>query len=121
MKTFIEIGCADFDTLIPLAKKGGWCGWCVEPVPEHAQTLREASRLLPVAVVEAAVSSFDGQLRMAVGGGQDWARGASHVIDDHHSGSKMLEHPTNVALGLKNQRDCSTVFKARYLYCRVWH
>ena len=101
MKTFIEIGCADFDTLIPLAKKGGWCGWCIEPIPEHAKTLREASRCLPVGVVEAAISSFDGHVKMAVGGVQDWARGASHVIDPHHSGAKMLEHPNNVALGLK--------------------
>ncbi len=101
MKTFIEIGCADFDTLIPMARKGGWGGWCIEPVPEHAQTLREATRDLPVAVLEAAISSYDGTVTMAVGGGQDWARGASHVIDKHHSGGRMLEHPKNVELGLK--------------------
>jgi FkbM family methyltransferase len=101
LKTFIEIGCADFDTLVPLAAKGGWSGWCVEPIPEHAATLREASRGLPVGIVEAAISSFDGHVTMAVGGGQDWARGASHVMDSHHSGAKMLEHPDNVALGLK--------------------
>jgi len=101
VKTFIEIGCADFDTLIPLAKKGGWCGWCIEPIPEHAQTLRDATRGLPVAILEAAISSYDGNVTMAVGGGQDWARGASHIIDPHHSGAKMLEHPNNVALGLK--------------------
>jgi FkbM family methyltransferase len=111
VKTFIEIGCADFDTLIPLAKKGGWCGWCIEPIPEHAKTLREASRCLPVGVIEAAISAFDGNVTMAVGGGEDWARGASHVIDSHHTGAKMLEHPSNVALGLKVREITVDCFK----------
>ena len=101
MKTFIEIGCADFDTLIPMAAKGGWTGLCVEPIPHHADTLRKRTTDLPVGVVESAVSSFDGHLRMAVGGGEDWARGASHVIGPGHSGAKLLELEENLRLGLK--------------------
>ena len=68
MKTFVEIGCADFDTLIPLAQKGGWCGWCIEPVPHHAETLRKKAAGLPVGVEEVAISDYDGHLTMAVGG-----------------------------------------------------
>ena len=38
---------------------------------------------------------------MAVGGGEDWARGASHVIGPGHSGAKLLEIEANLRLGLK--------------------
>ena len=38
MKFFIEIGSADFDTLIPLAEKG-WSGVFIEPVETLAQNL----------------------------------------------------------------------------------
>ena len=98
MKTFVEIGCADFDTLIPLAEKGGWCGWCIEPVPHHAETLRKKAAGLPVGVEEVAISDYDGHLTMAVGGGPDWARGASHVISKHHLGARLLDHPNNAKL-----------------------
>ena len=54
MKTFLEIGVADFDTLLPLAEKGGWSGWCVEPMPHHVKTLREQAKGLPVAICECA-------------------------------------------------------------------
>lgn len=32
---------------------------------------------------------------MAVGGGEQWATGASHVIDDNHIGWKLLDHHSN--------------------------
>lgn len=96
MKTFLEIGCADFDTLIPLAQKGGWNGWCVEPVPHHAETLRKTAMSLPVGVVEAAISDRTGSIRMAVGGGSEqWTRGISHVIDDNHTGTRLLDFTAN--------------------------
>ena len=95
MKTFLEIGVADFDTLLPLAKKGGWTGYCVEPMPHHVETLTEMSKGLPVAVCECAISDRTGDIRMAVGGGEQWATGASHVIDENHLGGKLLDRPVN--------------------------
>jgi FkbM family methyltransferase len=98
LKTFLEIGCADFDTLIPLAMKGGWRGCCVEPIPHHVKTLKGMASNLPVLVVEAAVSNYDGQIQMAVGGGQDWAEGASHIVAPNHTGSRLLDLPANQSL-----------------------
>ena len=97
MKVFLEIGCADFDTLLPLAEKGGWCGHCVEPVPKHAATLRERAASLPVAIHELAISDRNSNIRMVVGGAGDdgWALGASHVIEHDHLGNRMLDHPAN--------------------------
>jgi FkbM family methyltransferase len=95
MKTFLEIGVADFDTLLPLAEKGGWSGWCVEPMPHHVKTLREQAKGLPVAICECAISDRTGSIRMAVGGGEKWAEGASHVIDDNHLGRRLLDWDVN--------------------------
>ena len=95
MKTFLEIGVADFDTLIPLAEKGGWTGYCVEPMPHHVRTLQEMSRNLPVAICPCAISDRTGSIKMAVGGGEEWATGANHVIDDNHLGAKLLDLPIN--------------------------
>lgn len=100
MKVFLEIGCADFDTLLPLAEKGGWCGICVEPMPHHAETLRKKAAGLPVAVIEAAISDFDGKIQMAIGGNADWATGASHVISPNHQGFKLLDLEVNKHLRL---------------------
>jgi len=98
MKTFLEIGTADFDTLIPLAEKGGWNGYCVEPIPHHCETLREMSKNLPVAIVEAAISDYDGNINMLVGGGLDWAEGISHVSNSNHRGARLLDLPDNASL-----------------------
>lgn len=98
MKTFLEIGVADFDTLLPLAEKGGWTGWCVEPMPHHVKTLREKAKDLPVAICECAISDRTGSIKMAVGGGEKWATGASHVIDSNHGGAKLLDMPVNKKL-----------------------
>lgn len=99
MKTFLEIGVADFDTLIPLAEKGGWNGWCVEPVPHHADTLRKRTHSLPIGVVQAAISDRTGTIQMAVGGGgEQWTRGISHIIDDNHTGTRLLDFTANRAI-----------------------
>ena len=95
MKTFLEIGTADFDTLLPLAEKGGWTGWCVEPMPHHVETLRKKAKGLPVGIVEIAISNYDGHLEMAIGGNADWACGASHVISPHHGGVRLLDMKAN--------------------------
>lgn len=95
MKTFLEIGCADFDTLVPLAAKGGWTGWCVEPMPHFARKLREMASGLPVAICEKAISDYDGEITMAVGDGEQWATGASHVTANNHTGARLLDLPVN--------------------------
>jgi len=95
LKTFLEIGVADFDTLIPMAAKGGWCGWCVEPMPHHAETLRQKAAGLPIGICELAISDRNGEIKMAVGGGEQWATGANHIIDDNHIGFKVLEMKAN--------------------------
>ena len=112
MKTFLEIGVADFDTLIPLAKKGGWCGFCVEPVPHHVETLREMTRNLPVGIIPLAVSDHDGTTNMHIGGIEDWAMGASHIADPNHEGARLLELPGKVRLGLRTDTievECTTL------------
>ena len=101
MKTFLEIGTASFDTLIPLAEKGGWKGVCVEPLPLHIVKLKNMCRGLPVSLVEAAITSFNGEITMAVGypkSGKEedkWCVGAAHVLHDNHHGDKMLLREIN--------------------------
>ena len=95
MKTFLEIGTADFETLVPLAQKGGWTGYCVEPMPHHVETLKEMTSGIAVAVCECAISDRTGSIRMAVGGGEKWATGANHVIDENHLGGRLLDRPVN--------------------------
>lgn len=102
MKTFLEIGVADFDTLIPLAEKGGWMGYCVEPIPRHVKTLREKAKDLPVAVCECAISDRTGTVRMAVGDGEPygekWADGVSHIIGENQNMPGLLDRPVNAHL-----------------------
>lgn len=91
MKKFLEIGCADFDTLIPMAKKGGWMGWCVEPVPYFTRSLKEQAAGLPVAICRHAISDFNGDLQMVTGQGVQWATGCSHAVGKNHVGRRLLE------------------------------
>ncbi len=96
MKTFLEIGVADFDTLIPMAAKGGWKGYCVEPMPHHIETLNKMVGDLPVTVCPYAISDRSGTAKMAVGNGiERWALGANHIIDSNHIGERVLEIPGN--------------------------
>ncbi len=107
MKTFLEVGVADFETLLEMAEKGGWTGYCVEPIPFFCESLRRQTEHLPVAVIEAALSDHDGFARMAVGSSrvpnEEWARGASHIIDANHEGFRAMENAHNIALGLKDR------------------
>jgi FkbM family methyltransferase len=96
LKTFLEIGCADFDTLIPLAEKRGWMGWCVEPVPYFTKKLTEMASGLPVAICQQAISDYDGELEMVTGQGVRWATGCSHAIGDNHVGRRLLEEEKHV-------------------------
>ena len=58
MKTFLEIGVADFDTLIPLAKEG-WRGIICEPHPVHVERLKKECEGLLVEIIPNAIGAGD--------------------------------------------------------------
>lgn len=98
MKTFIEIGCANFDTLLPLAARG-WRGFFIEPIARHCESLREQARKVGVPdtqieVAELAISDHNGGLTMIESVGEGWAAGISHV-EGEGRGSGLLDHPLN--------------------------
>ena len=96
LKTFVEIGCCDFDTLIPLSENG-WQGYCIEPIKEYADKLSHKN----VTVSNCAISSYDGQMEMYVSQGNGWSKGISHAVKQ--KGTKLLELSPNKHL-LKEKR-----------------
>lgn len=91
-KFFVEIGTADFDTLLPLAKDG-WCGVVVEPIPHHYKKLKEMFAPYAVDVRQCAVSDFNGEIEMAIAPDDGtWLSGCSHVVSDNHMGYKLSDH-----------------------------
>lgn len=97
MKTFLEIGCADFDTLLPLAARG-WRGFFVEPVERMRDSLiKQAQRvgvnMLDVEFAPICISDHDGAIKMVESTGDKWASGISHVIDGPNSG--LLNYKAN--------------------------
>lgn len=98
MKTFVEIGCADFDTLLPLAARG-WRGFFVEPIARHCRSLREQARKIGVPderveISRIAISDHNGGLTMVESVGDGWAAGISHV-EGEGRGSGLLDNPLN--------------------------
>jgi len=93
-KFFVEIGAANFDTLLNLAKQG-WSGIVVEPVPYLSKELSTMFEGLDVHVYDGAISDFYGTVTMAVGENEGWLTGASHIIDDHSIGFKLSSHEKN--------------------------
>lgn len=92
-KFFVEIGAANFDTLLPLAKNG-WSGYVFEPIPYLYEECVEAFADYPVEIFNKAISDFNGTVTMAVGRNDgDWLAGCSHIIDDHHLGYKLSNNP----------------------------
>jgi FkbM family methyltransferase len=92
-KFFVEIGAANFDTLLPLAD-AGWKGIVVEPIPKMAMELRKIYQDTGVRVIQGAVSDFDGEVEIAVARDDDsWLSGCSHVISSNHLGFKLSTHP----------------------------
>lgn len=91
-KIFLEIGSSDFDTLLPLARRG-WKGCIVEPIPLYAAKLRDAveEEGLPVRVIEAAITTHDGEAEMyeCLSRDRQWTRGISHMVEQ--SGTKLLD------------------------------
>lgn len=91
-KFFVEIGAANFDTLLPLAKMG-WKGIVVEPIPYLAEQLRDIFADYNVNIVEAAISDYNGTIQMIVANEDHWITGASHVVSSNHIGYRLSDHP----------------------------
>jgi FkbM family methyltransferase len=98
MKTFIEIGCADFDTLLPLAARG-WRGFFIEPITKHCESLQKQARKIKVSdkqieICQLAISDHNGGLTIIESIGEGWASGISHVEGDGR-GSGLLDLSAN--------------------------
>ena len=93
MKHFVEIGSADFNTLLPMCDYG-WKGVCIEPVETLYNNITKEvkSKKLPVEVLNCAISERNGELEMVQvtefgwKDEKDWARGVSHVSKKHNNG-----------------------------------
>ena len=93
-KFFVEIGAANFDTLLPLAQMG-WSGIVVEPVPRLYEECKRMFANYDVTVVQTAVSDYNGEIDFAVARDDgSWLSGCSHVVSDNHLGYKLS---TNLA------------------------
>jgi len=78
MKFFMEIGSADFDTLIPLAKNG-WHGIIVEPVPEFVANLEKHPNII---YENSAINTKDGEATLRYYDpvwAKDWRRGVGSI------------------------------------------
>jgi FkbM family methyltransferase len=112
MKTFVEIGCADFDTLLPLAARG-WRGFFIEPVERMRHSLIEQAQKVGINMhnVEFApicISDYDGTIELIESIGGDWASGISHVTAGPNSG--LLDNPHNQAFkGHTTRVPCETL------------
>lgn len=94
-KIFVEIGVADFNTLVPLLHNG-WRGVFVEPVPRYANKLRNEVRDLDAVVIEAAISDHNGHTPFLVAKPcGTWVDGISHVASATHMGTSLLKLPGN--------------------------
>jgi len=92
-KFFIEIGAANFDTLLPLAD-AGWGGIVVEPIPKMVLELRKIYQSTSVRVIQGAVSDFDGEVDIAVARDDgSWLAGCSHIVSGNHLGYKLSTSP----------------------------
>ncbi len=112
MKTFLEIGCADFDTLIPLAARG-WTGFLVEPMEKMRDSLINQAKkaqvnLSKVEFALTCISDHDGTTDMIESIGDAWASGISHVADGPSSG--LLDNPGNIRFkGRRLKVPCETL------------
>lgn len=82
-KFFIEIGTADFDTLIPLAKKG-WKGIFVEPVKYLLDNLERVEGSIYENV---AISNFNGETTINYDPKPEhqWQRGVGYITSNEKS------------------------------------
>lgn len=112
MKTFIEVGTADFDTLLPLAAQG-WRGFFIEPIDRVRESLISQARKVGINLAHLefspiCISDHNGTIEMVESIGDDWASGISHV----HSGasSNLLNYPLNAHFrGSVVTKSCETL------------
>jgi len=102
MKTFIEIGCSDFNNLDNFLDYN-WRGFFVDPIPKYFNSLHSKVKNKPNSVcVEAAISDKDGFIKMDVLEPfieEEWQRGISHVhVDGDHSNisSNLVNRNQNI-------------------------
>ena len=102
MKTFIEIGCSDFNNLDAFLDHG-WRGFFVEPIPKYFNSLYSKVKDKPNSVcVEAAITDRDGFIKMDVlqsFNEEQWQRGISHVhVEGDHSNiaSNLVQRNKNI-------------------------
>lgn len=102
MKTFVEIGCSDFNNLENFLDYG-WRGFFVEPVPKYFNSLFTKVKNKPNCVcVEAAITDKDGNVRMDVlepFEEEQWQRGISHIhVEGNYSNiaSNLVNRNRNV-------------------------
>jgi len=83
MKTFIEIGTSDFDTLIPLAKQG-WKGIFVEPV---GYLLDNLERIEGCVYLKAAIGDYNGEaeIEYVKNPEEEWERGVNSLVGEVHA------------------------------------
>lgn len=83
MKTFIEIGTSDFDTLTPLAKQG-WKGVFVEPV---SYLLDNVERVEGCVYLNVAISDYDGEaeIEYVAKPEDEWERGVNSLVGEDRS------------------------------------
>ena len=91
MKTFVELGVCDFSTLEPLLDNG-WEGYFVEPIERYAKKLEGKN------ITQAAISSYNGELKMYQSkeyteNNLTWVNGISHAVEQQ--GEKLLSLPEN--------------------------
>lgn len=82
-KYFIEIGTADFDTLLPLARKG-WKGIFVEPVKYLIDNLEKIDGCI---YENAAISNYNGEITINYDPNPEleWQRGVGYVTKNEES------------------------------------
>ena len=111
MKTFVEIGVCDFNTLEPLLDNG-WEGYFAEPIEKYVNRLKDRGA---ANVHQCAISSYTGKLKMYQSKEPDiidednrWQKSISHAVEQR--GTKLLEMKSNKNL-LDNiiEVDCFTL------------
>lgn len=83
MKTFVELGACDFETLTPLLMSG-WRGYFIEPIPRYMQLLQleiQKQKLNNAIFEQSAITNYDGEIEMVFVSRPDeqWKRGISHI------------------------------------------
>ena len=94
MRTFIEIGTSDFDTLLPLAKQG-WRGIFVEPVK---YLLDNIERLENCEYVNAAITTKDGEttINYVEDPREEWLKGIGYTGEHKQWSNYFWENDFNV-------------------------